>query len=273
MRQFWILCIFMICSASQVVAVSVTILSVPNTISEDKFSLSVETEGATAGTNYLRVDLFKEGTKNYFGETDNGQYWYGGSDAKQYFPITIETGVSNIATFSARLGEPTIGDYPGPGTYKLRIRRYTSSGGQGSEDPSPVSVEITKVLPTPTPSPSPTPTPQPSPTQTPTPTPKPSPTPSPSLKPPTSLSPSISPLASISTGTVAGESTEIDLSSFGISPTPISSDLPGDSRKVPQLNRSRAKTAILVGSGLLTLSVAGYFGYRKYLKHKSLTDL
>jgi hypothetical protein len=59
------------------------------------------------------------------------------------------------------------------------------------------------------------------------------------------------------------ESTEIDLSSFGITatPSPSSESHLGGS---PTLNKTRARTALLVGFGLILLSVAGYFGYRKY---------
>lgn len=247
-----------------------TILSSPVSIGDEKFNVTIQTEGASAGTNYLRVDLYQDGTTKYFGDTDNGQAWYNGSDGKQYFPVTILSNTPNIATVSARIGEPSISDYPGPGSYKLRIRRYTSSGNQGSEDPQPVSINLTKNWPSP--SPSPTPTPTSTPTQTPTPTPSPSPTPTPTPTPKPSLKPaspsggpssSSSPnLASPESGTVAGAATEIDLSGFGISP-PVGVDPRVDPPK-PTLNKSRAKTALIVGSGLVIISVAGFLGYRKY---------
>lgn len=125
-----------------------------------------------------------------------------------------------------------------------------STPSQGAANPTPT--------PSPSPSPSPSPTPQPSPSPTPTPTPTPIASSKPSLKPSPSVLPSPEQLA-----TVAGVTTEIDLSAFGVSPSPESS-LSGDSRKAPELNKSRAKTALLVGSGLLLLSLAGYLGYRKY---------
>lgn len=263
MRKFCLACLLFFASVRPIRAVSVSILSYPTSISEDKFSVTVQTEGAASGTNYLRVDLYQDGTKNYFGETDNGESWYGGSDGKQYYAITIVSGTPNIATVSARIGEPSLSDYPGPGIYKLRIRRYTSSGGQGSEDPLPVSLSITKVWPSPSPSPTPTPTatPTPDPTSPPSPSPTPTPTPKPSLKP--SVSPN---MATPPPGTVAGESTQVDLSIFGHSPPP--STVPSGSPPGQLvLNQSRAKTAILVGSGLLILSLASYFGYKKYLSY------
>lgn len=139
--------------------------------------------GASSGTNYIRVDLYKDGTQNYFGETYNGSDWYSGSDGKQYFPITIIDSKSTAsAALQARTGVPSISDYDGQGSYKMRIRRYTTSGGQGSEDPntSAVSVAITISTPTPTPTftPQPTATPKQSSVATITPSVTKSPTPS-----------------------------------------------------------------------------------------------
>ena len=151
--------------------------------------------GASSGTNYIRVDLYKDGTQNYFGETYNGNDWYSGSDGKQYFPITIIDSKSTAsAVLQARTGVPSISDYDGQGSYKMRIRRYTASGGQGSEDPnsSAVSVAITISTPTPTPTftPQPTATPRQSLVATVTPSATKSPTPSPNSLAPT---PTVSP--------------------------------------------------------------------------------
>ncbi len=255
-------------------AVSVTILDSPSSVGEEKFNLTVKIAGASAGTNFLRADLYKEGSKNYFGETDNGQAWYFGSDGKQYLPVTILSGVDTIATMSARLGDPSTTDYPGPGQYFLRIRRYTSSGNQGSEDSSPVSLILTKVWPTPPPSPSPSPTPTATPTPTPTLIPSPSaqiptPTPKPSIKP--SLKPSIIPSPALSSGgvgTVAGETTAIDLSSFvESSPSPLPSPTHSPA---PKLNYQRVKIVLLIGGSLLILSLALFLLYQRI--HKSKDD-
>lgn len=127
-----------------------------------------------------------------------------------------------------------------------------SPSPSSSVSPSPSNSPPAAQTPTPSPSPSPSHTPTPTPTPippTPTPTPRPSPKPSPS--------PELSPPPP---GTVAGESTEIDLSGFGLPSKPTSS--PPITQ--PTLNRSRAKTALIIGSGLIILSLAGFFGYRKY---------
>ena len=70
-------------------AVTVSITNYPSSISADPFSISVSILGASSGTNYIRVDLYKDGTQNYFGDTYNGSDWYNGSEGKQYYPITI----------------------------------------------------------------------------------------------------------------------------------------------------------------------------------------
>lgn len=255
---------------TKVIAVSTSIVQSPSTISDEPFTITVNVTGATAGTNYLRADLYRTDTKNYFGETDNTQYWYGGSDGKLYFPVTIESGTPLIATFSARLGNPSSTDYPGPGLYKLRIRRYTSSGNQGSEDPQPADINITKANPSPTPSPSPSPSPSYDPSPTPAPTlstsQPPSPLPTKTLASPVMLATLRPELASPEAGTVSGEST-IDLSSFGLlSPTPQVSAQPSTSSASLRLNESRARFAAIVGSGIILVASSLYLWYQKRMR-------
>ncbi len=140
-----------------VFAVTININQYPSSISSDPFNVNVFVSGASEGQNYLRVDLYKDGTSNYFGETNNGISWYGGSDGKQYLPITIDS--SKMATMSvqARIGVPNSTEFSGAGNYKLKIRRYTSSGNPASSDQqNPADVHINFSLPTFTPIPSPT---------------------------------------------------------------------------------------------------------------------
>lgn len=271
MKRFLLGTLFIFSFVTQVHAVTTMILRSPELAGEEKFEVTVQIEGASPGINYLRIDLFQNGTKNYFGETDNTQSWYGGSDGKQYFPVTILPDQPTLATVSARLGSPSLGEYPGPGDYLLRVRRYTSSGNQGSEDSLPVSITLTKNWPSPSPSPSPSPTPtdQPSPSPLPTPAPTeiktPTPVPKPSPKP--TLSPSLEPSPE---GTVAGETT-IDLSAFGVaSVSANSSVLPSPPPATPQLNPNRVRLALISGTGLLIVSLAGYLGYLQYYKSKEV---
>lgn len=162
-------------------AVDIVISNYPASISDNEFSIDVSVSGASNATNYLRVDLYKDGTNNYFGETYTGSTWYGGSSGTNYFPIVIQNATAS-ATVLARIGSPNSNDYSGPGSYKLRIRRYTSSGNSASDQQNPVDINIAYLTPSPSPSPSPTSqaTSNPTPTSTSTPvktfTPKPSPT-------------------------------------------------------------------------------------------------
>ena len=161
-------------------AVTITLSGVPSSITSDPFTFSASITGASAGTNYLRVDLYKDGSTNYFGETNGASGWYGGSDYTQYLPITIVSGQQWIGQIQARVGNPTVTQYDALGTYKLRLRRYTSSGNYTSSEADTTSTVVAIAVPTITPTPFPTDTPVP--TNSPTPTPK-TPTATPTTKP------------------------------------------------------------------------------------------
>ena len=135
-----------------ILAVTVTISNLPSSITDSAFTFNVSVSGATSGTNYLRMDLYKDGTTNYFGETYNGSSWYNGSDGKQFLPITVISGQTWNGSVQGRIGNPSSGEYPGSGTYKIKIRRYTSSGNLSSGDTqTPQDVQINYSAPSPTP--------------------------------------------------------------------------------------------------------------------------
>lgn len=161
-------------------AVSVNINNYPSTITESEiFNVDVIVTGATNATNYLRIDLFKDGTTNYFGDTFNGLTWYNGSTGLNYHPIQIENS-SGSATLQGKIGTPSASFYTGPGNYKLKVRRYTSSGSVASSDTqTPVNIQIITDQKTPTPTLTPTATPTEIPIETIAPTITPSPTPIP----------------------------------------------------------------------------------------------
>lgn len=172
------LIIYLFIFSSPVRAVTTAVSNLPSVIGSDPFSLAVSIANASPGTNYLRVDFYKEGTTNYFGETFNDSSWYNGSDGKQYFPITI-SGNSATANFQSKIGSPSTKEFDGQGQYRLRVRRYTASGNYNSAEANASSVSVSINLPTPTPTVTPTPIPTPTPTVTPTPTSTPTPTPTP----------------------------------------------------------------------------------------------
>lgn len=255
-------CIVFFLVPKNIYAVSITVNSCPSTISSEIFTVEASISGATNATNFLRIDLFKEGTTNYFGETYNGSDWYNGSDGKNYFPVQIQNS-SASASIQAQLGNPSSGSYPGPGMYKLRIRRYTASGSQSNNDvQTPVDIELTYVLPTPTPTETPTPVPTatatptstPTPTTTPTSTKTPTPTPTPSPKPttaPTLFSTSPAVLStSTDSGTLRATITE-DITSPVTRKANIKNPF---NYKIPFF----AGLALVIGSGTLL-----YFRHRK----------
>jgi hypothetical protein len=177
-RVFSILIGVFLFSASKVTAVQINLSDIPSTISQDSFTITASVSGALSGTNYLRIDLFKEGTSNYFGETYNGGSWISSSDGTQYFPITITSGMPWNGQIQGRVGSPSKTEYDGNGNYKLRVRRYTASGNYNSDEANENIVSIAIVYPTQTPTVAPTtePTKVPTPTKTPTPSPTKSPT-------------------------------------------------------------------------------------------------
>src|SRR3989339_911233 len=153
---------------TSIFAVTTTISNIPAVISADLFIFDVVISGASAGTNYLRIDLFKPTTTNYFGETFNGLSWFNGSDYLQYFPITIQPMTDWIGQIQGRLGNPTVIQYDGPGTYKLKVRRYTPSGSYNTTEANNSALDIIINVPilTPTPVITPTDIPTSAPTET-----------------------------------------------------------------------------------------------------------
>lgn len=168
----------------KVLAVTINISNYPSSISSDSFNVDVFISGPSDGENYLRIDLYKEGTIQYFGETFNGGEWYSGSSGTSYFAVDIIDSTAS-ATLQARVGDPSSTEYPGPGLYKLRIRRYTSSSSYSSGDQTPVNINIEVSTPTPDPTNEPTEDPTSVPTSSPTikPTSTPAVTKSPTSKP------------------------------------------------------------------------------------------
>ena len=242
--------------AKPALAVTVTISNYPSTITEDSFTLTASISGASTGTNYLRVDIFEDGTTSYFGETFNNTDWYGGSAYSQYLPISIQSGTTWEGNIQGRIGSPTTTQYDGSGVYKIRLRRYTSGGGYTSTEANNSAVGISIAIPTSTPTPTNTPTPAPTstPTQTPTPTKTPTPTPIPNT-------PTANPLPT----DILGESTE---SGSFISPTETRLK-----KNVLISNKSKSSNNVVqkisIGIGGIFLIACAILLVRFYIKSKS----
>jgi len=252
--------------------VTLTIEHAPTTITDQPVTVDISLSGASVGQNYLRVDFYKDGTTNYFGETSVGSNWYSGSDGSQYAPITIPDSASVVtANLQARIGTPSPNEFPGPGAYKLRIRRYTSSGNVGEVTQTPIDVQITYLSPTSTPTPTPIPkqTSTPTPTRIPTPTKTPTPTKIPTAT-PTSVNKTITPKPSSSVTSSKKESkmpsnyptSVLGASDKDVSPTP-------DKDKKDLLVKGSSKqsfntvTLILCSVGGIMLCICGILVYLK----------
>ncbi|MFH2085397.1 MAG: hypothetical protein ABII21_01250 [bacterium] len=236
--------------------------------------INIDVTGYLGSTSnyYLQGALRSTSGDYFFGETQNNKGdWidYVSSPETEYiinnFYLTEPHNASwsNIIHLRFHVDDT---NYKGPGEYTLELRRFTGSSKKSAGESDPLIINLSAPTPVPSPTPTPTPSPNPSPSLSPSPTPIPTPTPKPSLKPSPSPSPDLSPPPD---GTVAGESTQIDLSGFGISPSP---SLQGQSSQALKLNQARAKTALLVGSGLIISSLAGFLGYRKYLKSITISE-
>lgn len=248
-----------IIAAKNAYAVTVKITDYPQTITQDSFTITASVEGAQAGTNYLRVDLYREGTSSYFGETNNSADWYNGSDGKQYFSINIQSGQTWSGQVQARVENPPSSEYSGPGTYKIRIRRYTSSGNQGGEDANNSAVTTTIDIAAPSPAFSPSPS-QTSTHSTSTSTKSPSPTPA---KSPLS-SPLKSPVAAPKTSPeILGESEASQV------PSAQPSNTPSPTPKTESTKTTKV-AVILTGSGVVIIGLCAVFflWYRKVLENK-----
>lgn len=267
MCKFILACLLLLYHTTTLKAVEFTISDPLVTDLEIAVSASL-----SASTNYyLQGILRSQSSSKYFGETlGQKSTWidYVSSPDKEYIVSNFfmtdikESTWSGSLKLRFKLDDP---NYLGPGIYDLKVRRFTGGSTSSAGESNTIPINLTVAQPTPIPSPSPSTSPVV--TQTPTPSPSPSPVPSQSPKPSPLPSPSI--LMPIpSEGTVAGSMTAIDLSSYGVSPSP-KQILPGDSRKDLTLNHSRAKTVIIIGVGMCLLSFASYMGYQRYSRNRA----
>ena len=68
---------------------------------------------------------------------------------------------------------------------------------------------------------------------------------------------------------MAGETTEVSLAGFGIPPSTMPSP-PSNAPTKPSLRTERLKNVLMIGAGLVLISLAGFLGYRKYLSSRTI---
>lgn len=255
----WFVTEFFFVKTVSFAVVTTTFSSAPQMLLADPFTITATISGASSGTNYLRVDIYKDQTTNYFGETFNGSYWYTGSDHTQFLPITIQSGVAWTGTIQAKVGDPSNTDYDGTGVYKLRLRRYTSSGSYTSSEANVNAITVNIAIPTQTPTPTPT--------SIPTTTPLPTPTKTPTVVPTATLTP----LPTVSPTLIATiiEEEENDATEEALAIREMLTEVPTTK---PQSRASAVKGAtdnklylgfLLVGSGIFACGILAFYIIQK----------
>lgn len=225
-------------------AVTVTITQYPSTITRDPFTITASISGAVSGTNYVRIDLYKEGSTNYFGETYNNTDWYSGSEYTQYLAVPIGNGQWS-GTLQGSIGSPSTSEYDGTGTYRMRLRRYTGGGTTNATEADNSSVVVHIALPIPTPMP--TNTPAPTATVIPSATPRPTASPTPKLKlPPTNSQI----LSAVATAADATDDADILAAEENISPTSVQKEKGPQATIIPGIFFGIGGV-LLIGCGIL----------------------
>jgi hypothetical protein len=158
-------------------------------VSSDEVTVDVDISGVSS-VNYLQ-GMFTKSSENpsYFGFTQNNNsdwYKYSGSYTKEEIQATFFSFTPQESTWSGQLkikNDSADPDYIGPGTYILRVKRYTGGSDTAAQTSNDLTVDLTYILPTPTPTPTPVPTEAPTavPTSAPTPTPIKTATPAPTV--------------------------------------------------------------------------------------------
>lgn len=152
-------------------------------VSNDEATIDVNVSGLSS-TNYLQGMFTKSiAAPSYFGYTqNNGGDWYkySGSYTKEEIQLTFFSFTPQDSSWSGQLkikNDPADPDYTGPGTYVLRVKRYTGGSDSAAQTSNDLNVDLAYVLPLPTPTPGSTSTPTPMNISSPAPTPTKTPTP------------------------------------------------------------------------------------------------
>ncbi len=254
---------------SPVLAVTLTVSNAPGSLDENQ-EIQVDVSMLCLGCNdsYLRGVFYLSGS-NYFGFTQNnsGSWISTTNDKTQYFKIGQTDLIEGSWNGKLKV-KPDTSDsaYAGPGSYYLKVGRYTSAGDTSADWSNDLSLSITGPTPTPTPTltptstamPTPTATPVPTPTPTPTSTPTPLPTKTPTPTPTKTPTPTIVQQSS-PTATPTG-------SSFVLGDTSASEATPSSGRRWQPI----VVSLLFVGMGLVILS--GVLFWNIWRKHHAILD-
>lgn len=181
-RVFLVLLFSFFVNPTNTFASAPSIQTYPDTINIDtSFTIQATMDGLSNNSIYrLRIVLAAPGTSNYFGSTYSGTNWYNGTpspiDYSKFLTITTDSAGAWSGNIEGKVEANDPNYSGGPGTYDLKIGRYTQSGSSATW--SEIK-QVNFIAPTPTPTPTPTSKPTPTPTKSPTPTPTKTPTPTP----------------------------------------------------------------------------------------------
>ncbi len=237
------------------------------------------------GKCYLQGTL-RQPTTNYFGQTQNSiGSWvdYLSSPEPEYIISTFFGFQPDAGGWTGLVKmrfSPTESDYKGPGSYELKLRRFSGKSSSSSQDSNTLSVTLNVPLPTATSTPLPAPTNTPSPSNTPTPVPlaTPTTTPRPSATPRISPTPRTSPTQAIVPSIGEQEYVQANLNSGGskllnlneqsddlTTPTPL---VLGESTTQ---NTSNLGPILLIGGGVVGLAISLLLLFRRARSEDILT--
>lgn len=237
------------------------------------------------GKCYFQGTLTKKDKSKYFGFTkNNSENWIayvskpdpGFIKSKFLFCEPVDDACSFSVAMKFNHDDP---DYDGPGSYEVKLRRYTGNSNDKSGETEALDISLNVATPAPTPSPSPSPTPTPTESPTPDPTKTPTPTPKATKKVSTSMGGSLTPTPapttkstnnsqSTSTPTsssvaLAGEATSAP-AILGTMDPPEGS---GDGVRVPPV------ALIMMGAGLVFVGIAGVSFWKSRYNESDPNDL
>lgn len=251
-------------------------ISNPQT-TDDKITIDVSISGLSSSSCpdnncYLQAAFTSQTQTRYFGYTQNNNnewYKYDGSPEQDYIKSTFFNFHPQDGNWSGTLTikvDEQDSDYDGPGTYDLKVWRYSGNSNSSSGDADnllPIELTVSQPTPQPTSTPNPTSSPTPKPTSSSTTaSTKKSPSPTPQKNPTPSASPSSSPEV-LGQKDLAQGFTELGAADIVNSPSPSPSTYDNP------FNKNVSK--ILIGAGILFIIISSgvYLWYKRSLGQQS----
>lgn len=241
-------------------------------IAEPEITFQASISGITASSCpeskcYLQAVLRSSDGSHYFASTQNNSgSWIGYLSSPQPDFIKsnflfIEPQQSSWSGIIKLSFTPADDEYSGPGSYELKVRRFTGNSSSSAGESNTISINLTSLTPTPSPTPSPTPTPSPSPTPTPTKTLTPTKTPTPSPTKTPAKTPTPTPEPSLVLGASASADLLVDTPTPSLSPSPSADPSPPSPAFITR-NLPLFLVALGLSLSVVSVSAGVYLFYR-----------